>query len=113
MNAMSPIDNFPKLRNLYHGLPAVAAIIVVPAFIAMFYTTGSYLLSVATAAVAVVLILWKWTDIGKQLDQFACPKCGAKISKPARVPWVYPPRRCRNCGQDFLSIGNTSRESEK
>jgi|SRR5271167_782117 len=113
MKATSAINNFPRLRNLYHGLPAVAGIIVVPAFIAMLYVTGSYLLSGATVAVPVVFILWKWADIGKQLDQFACPKCGAEISKTARMPWVYPPRKCRNCGHDFLPIGHPSRESEK
>ena len=113
MNATTSIDNFPKLRNLHHGLPAVAALIVVPAFIAMFYATESYLLSAATVAVAVVCILWKWANIGKQLDQFACPMCGAEIGKTARRPWVYPPRKCRNCGQDFLSAEHASHESEK
>ena len=87
MNAGTEIDNFPRLRNLYHGLPAVAAIIVVPAFVAMFYETGSYMLSIATVAVPVVFILWKWVIVGRRLDQFACPRCGTEIAKTARMPW--------------------------
>jgi predicted RNA-binding Zn-ribbon protein involved in translation (DUF1610 family) len=112
MNAANGVTDFPRLRNLYHGLPAVAAIVLAPVFVAVFYATGSYLLSTATVASTAALILWKWVAVERQLDQFVCPKCGENITETVRMPWVYPPRKCRNCDHDFIAVGHASIQRE-
>lgn len=90
-------ENHRRVVLAYHGLPVVTAVALVGVFLAGFFLTGSFLLSGLAAAVPSVLLIWRWTLAGRQIDRWGCPKCGSLFRK--KMYWKYPPNVCPRCGE--------------
>jgi hypothetical protein len=90
-------ENHRRVVLAYHGLPVVTALALVGIFLAVFFFTGSFLLSSLAAAVPSVFLIWRWILAGRQIDRWGCPKCGESF--PKKMYWRYPPSVCPRCGE--------------
>ncbi len=91
------LEEYHRVVLAYHGIPVVTALVLVGIFLACFFLTGSYLLSGLTAGALSALLIWRWIRVGRQIDRWGCPKCGASF--PKKLWWTYPPKVCPHCGE--------------
>jgi hypothetical protein len=81
----------------YRGLPVVTGVALIGIFLAVFFFSGSVLLSSLVAAVPSVFLIWRWILAGRQIDRWGCPKCVDSL--PKKMYWSYPPKVCPRCGE--------------
>jgi hypothetical protein len=87
---------YRRLVLAYHGVPVVAALVLVGVFLACFFLMGNYLLSGLAAGIPSALLMWRWIRVARQIDR-GCPKCGSSF--PKKMHWTYPPNVCPHCGE--------------
>jgi hypothetical protein len=88
-------ENYPRAVLAYHSLPGLAVFALVGIFLAVFFLSRSYVLSIPAAAAPSLLLMWRWVLAGRQVDR--CPKCSNTF--PKKMYWTYPPKACPSCGE--------------
>ncbi len=93
-------DDYLRDVRIYHWFPSLMAASVVAIFLAVFLLTTNYVLSAAAAGAPAVVLAWRWSVAAKQVDKWACPKCGSHF--PKKISWSYPPEKCPQCGERVI-----------
>jgi hypothetical protein len=82
--------------RIYHSLPTIAALMLVAIYMGLSYLTNSSLLSGIVAGAISMCIMWRWIVAARRVDQMVCTECGRSLR--GRMPWIYPPKKCKYCG---------------